>query len=546
MFQWSKGNDVLGTMNRGNAAESGLCTLCRADCAGKCETWSSCLKGRQMLYPRDFGLVTAGSANTTHVGVNYNALRIQGYNYGAKSMNNGRSNSADDCLFTNVSIETAFGNGTKTKARMPLMTGALGSTFIASKYWNSFTIGCALVGIPIVVGENVVGVDLKSSINKGKIKKSPELDRRVETYMRYHDGYGAIIVQLNVEDARNGVAEYVIDKFGDKVFIELKWGQGAKNIGGEIEVSSLDYAIFLKKRGYLVDPDPELAEVQAAFASGSIKGFARHSRLGYTELDSAEAVRANFMETVEYLRKLGFKRISLKTGSYGMEALAMAIKYASDSHLDLLTIDGSGGGTGMSPWNMMETWGVSSILLHSKAWEYASMLAAQGKKVVDLSFAGGLAREDQIFKALALGAPFVKLVCMGRALMIPGFLGSNIEGVLRPDRRAQVNGNWESLPKTVKDIGEDPEQLFAGYASLQKKVGAREMKNIPFGAIAAWTLADKLGAGLQQLLAGVRKFSVTAINRADIASANRETERETSIPFITDVQDEIARKILSC
>lgn len=469
MFQWSKGNDVLGTMNRGNAAESGLCTLCRADCAGKCETWSSCLKGRQMLYPRDFGLVTAGSANTTHVGVNYNALRIQGYNYGAKSLNNGRSNNADDCLFTNVSIETAFGNGTKTKTRMPLMTGALGSTFIASKYWDSFAIGCALVGIPIVVGENVVGVDLKSSINKGKIKKSPELDRRVETYMRYHDGYGAIIVQLNVEDARNGVAEYVIDKFGDKVFIELKWGQGAKNIGGEIEVSSLDYAIFLKKRGYLVDPDPELAEVQAAFAAGGIKGFARHSRLGYTELDSAEAVRENFMETVEYLRKLGFKRISLKTGSYGMEALAMAIKYASDAHLDLLTIDGSGGGTGMSPWNMMETWGVSSILLHSKAWEYASMLAAQGKKVVDLSFAGGLAREDQIFKALALGAPFVKLVCMGRALMIPGFLGSNIEGVLRPDRRAQVNGNWESLPKTVKDIGEDQEQIFAGYASLQKK-----------------------------------------------------------------------------
>lgn len=72
------------------------------------------------------------------------------------------------------------------------------------------------------------------------------------------------------------------------------------------------------------------------------------------------------------------------------------------------------------------------------------------------------------------------------------------------------------------------------------------MKKIPFGAIAAWTLADKLGAGLQQLLAGVRKFSVTAINRADIASANRETERETGIPFITDVQDEIARKILSC
>ncbi|MDY0306541.1 MAG: glutamate synthase-related protein [Desulfovibrio aminophilus] len=545
-MQWTKSNDVLGTTNRGNAAESGLCTLCRADCAGRCETWASCLRGRQMLYPRDFGLVTAGSANTTHLGVNYNALRIQGYNYGARGLTNGHTNNPDHCLFTNVDLESSFGNEIKTKARLPLMTGALGSTFVAAKYWDSFAVGCALVGIPIVVGENVAGIDRDSKMTKGKIKQSPELDRRIETYMRYHDGYGAIIVQLNVEDARNGVAEYVVDKFGDKVIIELKWGQGAKNIGGEIEVNNLDYALFLKKRGYLVDPDPERPEVRDAFAAGGIKGFARHSRLGYTDLDSAEAVRENFMSTVDYLRKLGFGRISLKTGSYGMEALAMAIRYASDAGLDLLTIDGSGGGTGMSPWNMMETWGVPSILLHSKAYEYASLLASRGKKVVDLSFAGSLAREDHIFKALALGAPFVKFVCMGRALMIPGFLGSNIEGALHPERREKVHGNWETLPKHIKDLGESPEQIFAGYSSLKKKIGAKEIKKVPYGAIAAWTLADKLGAGLQQLLAGVRKFSVSDIRREDIASANRETARETGVPFITEVQDETARKILSC
>jgi len=543
MLQWNKNNDVLGTVNRGNPAESGLCTLCRADCAGKCETWMSSLKGRQMLYPRDFGLVTAGSANTTHVGVNYNALRIQGYNYGAAGLG-GRSNNPDDCLFTNVGLETAFGNGCKTTCRMPLMTGALGSTFIAAKYWNSFAIGCALVGIPIVIGENVVGVDRKSTMENGRIKESPELDRRLDVYMRYHDGYGAIIVQLNVEDARNGVAEYVIDKYGDKVCIELKWGQGAKNIGGEIEVSSLDYALFLKKRGYLLDPDPELEEVQAAYRAGGVKGFARHSRLGYTDLTSVEAVQASFMENVARLRSLGFKRISLKTGSYGMQALAMAIKYASEAGLDLLTIDGSGGGTGMSPWNMMETWGVPSILLHSKAWEYASLLASRSRNVVDLSLAGGLAREDHIFKALALGAPYVKLVCMGRGLMIPGFVGSNIEGVLRPERRAAVHGNWDSLPKTVKDLGESPEQIFAGYSQPEKRLGAQAVKELPFGAIATYTLADKLGAGLQQLLAGVRKFSVRNISRRDIVAANRETSAETGIPFITDVNDEMARGIL--
>ena len=116
---YAKQNDVLGTANRGNPAESGLCTLCRADCTGRCETFLSSLKGRKMLYPRDFGTVTAGSSNINHLGVCYNNLRIQGFNYGAQGMPNGLSNSADDCIFPNVNLETEFGNEVKTKVRIP-------------------------------------------------------------------------------------------------------------------------------------------------------------------------------------------------------------------------------------------------------------------------------------------------------------------------------------------------------------------------------------------------------------------------------------------
>lgn len=439
-MRFEKHNDALGTVNRGNPCESSLCTLCRADCQGKCETWLSSLVGRKLLYPRDFGSVTAGANNVTHVGVSYNSLRIQGYAYGSHGLTGNMTNDPDDCIFPNVNLETEFGAEMKTKIKMPLMTGALGSTFIAAKYWDSFAIGGSLVGIPVVIGENVVGVDRESEINKGKITKAPELDRRIDTYLRYNDGYGAIIVQLNVEDTRNGVAEYVAEKYGNKCIIELKWGQGAKDIGGEIQVTSLDYALFLKKRGYVVDPNPELPEVQEAFNNGAIKSFARHSRLGGTNIKNVDLVREDFMKSVDYLRSIGFKRISLKTGSYGMEELAMAIKFSTDAKLDLLTIDGSGGGTGMSPWNMMQSWGVPSINLHAKAHEYASIIAAKGQRVVDMSFAGGFALEDSIFKALALGAPYTKLVCMGRAIMIPGYLGANIEGVLHPERKAKVNG----------------------------------------------------------------------------------------------------------
>jgi glutamate synthase domain-containing protein 2 len=545
MIQWQKSNDAIGTVNRGNPCESGLCTLCRADCKGKCETWLSSLIGRKVLYPRDFGIVTAGSANTCHVGVSYNSLRIQGYVYGATGMGKGISNSADDCVFPNVNLEGEFGTKKKTKFRIPIMSGALGSTFVAAKYWDSFATGAALCGTPIVVGENVVGVDRQAEIKNGKIKKSPELDRRINGFLRYFDGYGAIIVQMNVEDTRNGVAQYVIDKYGDKVIIELKWGQGAKVIGGEIQVTTLEYAQFLKDRGYVVDPDPSKAEVKKAFQDGAIKSFARHSRLGYTDLSTPEQVHENFMQAVEGLRKLGYKRISLKTGSYGNETLAMSIKYATEAELELLTIDGSGGGTGMSPWNMMEAWGVPSLHLHAKAHEYASILAARGEKVVDLSFAGGLVREDHIFKALALGAPYTKLICMGRSLMIPGYLGSNIEGVLHPERKEKLSGHWDKLAPTVAELGSKAEEIFAGYQTVQKKVGAKEMKNIPYGAIAMVTLADKLAAGLQQLMSGTRKFNLSEISRDEIFSANRETEAETKIPYITDIQDESAKKILN-
>ncbi len=544
-MRFSKKNDVLGTVNRGNPAESSLCTLCRADCEGKCETWLSSMVGRKLLYPRDFGLVTAGANNTTHVGVSYNALRIQGYAYGAHGLNGNLTNDPDDCIFPNVDLTTEFGNEVKTKARIPLMTGALGSTFIAAKYWDSFAVGGALAGIPIVIGENVVGVDRESEINNGKINKAPELDRRIDGYLRYFDGYGGIFVQLNVEDTRNGVAEYVVDKYGDRCIIELKWGQGAKDIGGEIQVTSIDYALFLKKRGYVVDPNPELPEVQEAFEKGAIKSFARHSRLGGTNLNSVDLVREDFMKSVDYLRSLGFKRISLKTGSYGMTELAMAIKFATDAKLDLLTIDGSGGGTGMSPWNMMQSWGVPSINLHAKAYEYASVLAANGHKVVDLSFAGGFALEDSIFKALALGAPYTKMVCMGRAVMVPGYLGANIEGVLNPERKEEICGNWDKLPKSVSSIGTKPEDIFSSYFDIQKKLGKDEMKNIPYGAMAFWTMADKLSCGLQQLMAGARKFDLNQISRHDLFSANRETEKETGITHCADVNDEFAKKILN-
>jgi glutamate synthase domain-containing protein 2 len=71
--------------------------------------------------------------------------------------------------------------------------------------------------------------------------------------------------------------------------------------------------------------------------------------------------------------------------------------------------------------------GVPAIYLHAMAYELCERLEAKGRPVPDIAFAGGFSGEDHVFKSLALGAPYCKAVCMGRALMIPGMVGKNAE-----------------------------------------------------------------------------------------------------------------------
>jgi glutamate synthase domain-containing protein 2 len=402
--------------------------------------------------------------------------------------------------------------------KVPIFTGALGSTDIARKNWKHFAIGAAISGISLVCGENVCGIDPELEFgDNGLIKKSPEMDRRIQEYRRYHEGYGDILVQMNVEDTRNGVAEYVIEKHGVET-IELKWGQGAKCIGGEIKVNSLDRAIELKKRGYIVTPDPEDPAHQAAFKAGPLKQFERHSRLGFVDQES-------FMNEVERLRNLGAKRITLKTGAYPMRELAMAIRWSSDADIDLLTIDGAPGGTGMSPWRMMTEWGVPSIYLHSMAFELSERLAKLGKRVPDLAFAGGFSSEDHVFKALG----------MGRALMIPGMVGKNAERWLRDEEGG--------LPPTVSKFGFTKEEIFMNYEVLKAKYGT-EVDDLPLGAIGLYNVVDKIKVGLQQLMAGSRNWKVGYISRDDIFSLTTECAKITGTKYVMDAYRQEALEII--
>jgi len=157
---------------------SGLCTRCLDGCRGNCEVFRATFRSRELIYPGPFGEITAGGDK--EYPVDYSHLNIQGYALGAKGLPKGVKGNSDTALFPSVNTETEYGWDIKVKMKVPIFTGALGSTEIARKNWEHFAIGAAISGVTLVCGENVCGIDPKLELDsKGKVALSPDMDRRI-------------------------------------------------------------------------------------------------------------------------------------------------------------------------------------------------------------------------------------------------------------------------------------------------------------------------------------------------------------------------------
>ncbi|MCR4404086.1 MAG: FMN-binding glutamate synthase family protein [Candidatus Acetothermia bacterium] len=500
---------------------SGMCVTCVDGCIGMCEIGKSAYRGSEAIYPQPFGIITTASEKAYPLDLSH--FNIMGTTVGA----HGIEADSDVAIFPSVRLEREIGREKKVKLKLPLAVLAMGSTNVARNNWEGLAIGAALAGIPVTIGENVAGMDPESRIVKGKLVDSPELARRVRLYRDWQrDGYGEIILQANVEDTRLGAQEYALSKLGVSA-VELKWGQGAKDIGGEVKIRDLRTAQLLKKRGYIVLPDPEDPRVIAAFEAGSFKEFERHSRVGMV-------TEEGFLERVKELRQAGAKFISLKTGAYRPADLARAVKFASEGKLDLLVADAAGGGTGMSPWRMMNEWGVPGVELWSLLYRYADKLAKRGEYVPDIAIAGGFILEDQIFKGLALGAPYFKLIGMARGPMAAAMVGKTI------GRRIDQG----EVPVYVARFGSTKEEIFVTAAELKHELGA-DFERVPTGALGLYTYLQRLAQGLRQLMCGARKFALEYITRDDIAALTREAAEVSGVPYITEVDAAEVERILA-
>ncbi len=499
---------------------SGMCVTCVEGCIGMCEIGKSAYRGHEVIYPQPFGIITTASQKAYPIDLSH--FNIMGRVVGAF----GIEEDSDKAIFPNVDLETRLGQDGGIRLRLPIVIPGLGSTNIAKQNWEGLAIGAALTGTILTIGENVCGMDADSKIEKGKIIHSPDLERRVKLYQEWQrDGYGAIVVQANVEDGRLGVLEYAIEKLRVDA-VELKWGQGAKDIGGEVKIKSLEKAQLLKRRGYIVLPDPLDPATVDDFEKGGFTEFERHSRVGMV-------TKEGFLETVAQLRKAGAKYISLKTGAYRPADLARAIKFSSMAKIDYITVDAAGGGTGMSPWRMMNEWGVPGVELWSLLYKYCNRLAQKGEYVPDIVIAGGFVLEDQMFKGLALGSPYVKAIGMARAplaaVMVAKTIGESI-----------TSGQ---LPVYLQRFGKTREAVFVTAEELKREYG-KDYERIPTSAIGLYTYYERLAQGLRQLMAGSRKFALKFLERGDIVALTNEAAEVSGIPHVMEADMEEAEEIL--
>ena len=134
------------------------------------------------------------------------------------------------------------------------------------------------------------------------------------------------------------------------------------------------------------------------------------------------------------------------------------MKVASEAKVDYITFDGAGGGTGMSPVPMMNEMSTPTVYLE------AQILEREGKYVPDMSRAGGLINETQMFKAIAMSnfdgrGPFVKPITMARSPLTAAMKALYFTELARNNR----------LPRDFANkYGNSPEKFFIADVVREK------------------------------------------------------------------------------
>jgi hypothetical protein len=483
---------------------SGMCAVCTANCTGTCEIGLSAVRGSEATYPyrRDINQF----ASEKDYPLDFSHLSINGRVFGAL----GCEEDANEATYPKAKTETEFGIKNKVKMKVPIILPAM-----AKLNWKDYYIGAALAGVSVVIGEDAIPNDKNIVLDNGKVVTSPLVEEMVNDFRKYSRGYGEIIMQASYDDENSGVLDYVIPKLGVKS-VELKFGQAAKGIQGMGRINTLEEALKLQTKGYLVYPDPLDPNVVENFKNGKGPIF---EKIGKLPIWNEEILK----NRIARLRELGAERICLKTGPFDPKDTIRILKIASENEVDLVTFDGAGGGTGNSPVKMMNEWGMPTVNLESMLYDILKRMDEKGYFLPQVAITGGFALEDQIFKGLALGAPYINFVAVGRAAMAAAMVGKQIGELIEA-------GN---IPKEYQGFGNTKEEIFADIREL--KLYYDNAQELPTGAVGVYSFINRIAAGMKQLMALNRKFDIKYIDRSDIFPLTDLAAQVTGLDTYEDV-----------
>lgn len=495
------------------SSSSGMCAVCTANCIGLCEIGLSALRGSEAIYPYEPDVNQFASEK--NYPLDFSHFNINGRVFGTV----GCPQDADLAAFPNADIHFDFGAENKIKLKAPVVLPAM-----AKLNWKDYFSGAALAGVLVVIGEDAIAKDKECALSNGKVTCSPLIKEMVSSFRQYYQGYGDIILQANYDDERLGVLDYAITQLGVKS-VELKFGQAAKGIQGMGRVKDIQDALEYKEKGYFVYPDPSDPVIAQNYANGKGQVF---ERIGKLPMWNEEIL----VKRVGELKKLGAEHICFKTGPFDPNDLAEILKIASKAGVDLVTFDGAGGGSGNSPCKMMNEWGIPTVDLESIIYKILSKMKEKNYILPQVAIAGGFAMEDHVFKGLALGAPFINLIGIGRAAMAAALAGKQIGEAIQN----------ETVPKDFQRFGSKIDEIFGDIREL-KLIYGDHAADISTGAIGVYSYMNRIKAGLKQFMALNRKFSLQYIDRSDILPLTKLASKVTGLPTCTDITDKVLDRI---
>jgi hypothetical protein len=471
---------------------SGMCSLCTEDCAGTCEIGLSAVLGKSIVYPTNTG--SNQVAGEKDYPIDYSHFNINGRAFGAI----GCEPDSDKATIFNVGLSRTIGSRNPVQLTMPIILPAL-----IKLNWKDYFAAAAMAGVCCVIGEGAPSKDPNLQLNAGgKIVQFEKLKEMHHAFSQYYRGYGQIALQCNLEDLNMGLDEYAITQCGMDA-IEIKFGQAAKGTQPANRIASLKAALAMKKSGMIVYPDPEDPDVIQLCEKNANPEFWSYARLPmWTE--------ETLSQRIELMRSFGVKNIYFKMAGFDRRDMEEVLRLAVIMDVDLVTFDGAGGGSGYSPSKMMNEWGLPAVCIESALTEICERMKAKGLSIPDIAITGGIASEDQVFKAIAIGAPHVKLVGLCRATMAAAMVGERVG-------KALASG---SILKHFEPYGTSKETLFRHLSEL-KGIYGKEADQVSPGAIGAYSYLQKIAFGVQHFSALNRKFDICYVNQDDVIPMTR-------------------------